>query len=483
MRSSLMLSAATVAVMAMLGTPAQAQDAGNGVAPATREIVVTGVFSGKAIEKAPISINVVTSRELEQKIAVSSADLLKNIPGVFVNSSLGEIRNVVFSRGISANSLDGSGGYYYVSLQEDGLPVDIITASNYGPDYYMRPDITLGRLEGLRGGTAAITGPNAPGGIFNYISKNGKTDPGMQADVKFGLQGNGNLPYYRLDAYSGGQLAENLFYSIGGFLRTDQGSRDAGYALDKGGQVKANLLYEYGRGSVLVTAKYLNDANDWNEFTPALGGKVIAPGFSNVTSNLQPISGSHCYPKVGGGQGCWNPSDLVHSRALAFGMTWKHDLTDTVHIENKARYSHNQSDWNAGAVLSVVSLQDPIVNLLMGTAFAAGTFNYYQNGTRLASMTANGNAFAPGNFNVTANNLPNQGILAGSNLPGNIGAYVGFGNVQKSASHQFNDQFTLTADAGAHHLALGGYVALGKLTTDASGSPGIGLMTLTLSRR
>lgn len=479
MRSSLMLSAATVAVMAMLDTPAQAQDAGNGVAPATREIVVTGVFSGKAIEKAPISINVVTSRELEQKIAVSSADLLKNIPGVFVNSSLGEIRNVVFSRGISANSLDGSGGYYYVSLQEDGLPVDIITASNYGPDYYMRPDITLGRLEGLRGGTAAITGPNAPGGIFNYISKNGKTDPGMQADVKFGLQGNGKLPYYRLDAYSGGQLAENLYYSIGGFLRTDQGSRDAGYALDKGGQVKANLLYEYGQGSVLVTAKYLNDANDWNEFTPALGGKVIAPGFSNVTSNLQPISGSHCYPKVGGGQGCWNPSDLVHSRALAFGMTWKHDLTDTVHIENKARYSHNQSDWNAGAVLSVVSLQDPIVNLLMGTAFAAGTFNYYQNGTRLASMTANGNAFAPGNFNVTANNLPNQGILAGSNLPGNIGAYVGFGNVQKSSSHQFNDQFTVTADAGAHHLALGGYVALGKLTTDASGSPGIGLMTLT----
>jgi hypothetical protein len=63
-----------------------------------------------------------------------------------------------------------------------------------------------------------ITGPNAPGGIFNYISKNGKTDPGLAADLKFGLQGNGKLPQYRADAYLGGQLRDNLYYAIGGFL-------------------------------------------------------------------------------------------------------------------------------------------------------------------------------------------------------------------------------------------------------------------------
>jgi outer membrane receptor for ferric coprogen and ferric-rhodotorulic acid len=77
-----------------------------------KEIIVTGVFAAKAAEKAPISINVVTSKDLAQQVAASSADLLKNVPGVFVNSALGEIRNVVFSRGISANSLDGAGGYY-----------------------------------------------------------------------------------------------------------------------------------------------------------------------------------------------------------------------------------------------------------------------------------------------------------------------------------------------------------------------------------
>jgi hypothetical protein len=135
-------------------------------------------------------------------------------------------------------------------------------------------------------------------------------------------------------------------------------------------------------------------------------------------------------------------------------------------------------------VLSVVSLQDPIVNILMGTAFLQpGTLNYYNanSGTLAASMQAGGSpsVFAPGYFNVTANNLPNQGIIANSNLAGNIGAYVGFGNAQKSWSNQISDQLTLTGDVGNHHLALGGFIGLAKLSTDYSGAPGIGLMTMT----
>lgn len=167
-RTSASLAALAVAALA---APALAQDSAqaDGAAAADNQIVVTGVFSAKSIENAPISISAVTAEELSQQIANSSADLIRNVPGVFVNSSLGEIRNVVFSRGVSANSLDGDGGYYYVSMQEDGLPVEPITSGNFGPDYFSRPDIMLDRLEGLRGGTATVTGNNAPGGIFNYI--------------------------------------------------------------------------------------------------------------------------------------------------------------------------------------------------------------------------------------------------------------------------------------------------------------------------
>ncbi|MEQ1495739.1 MAG: TonB-dependent receptor plug domain-containing protein, partial [Novosphingobium sp.] len=185
---------------------AQSSDAIDADKKAEPEIVVTGVFSAKSIETAPISISAVSAAEISQQNPVSAADVLKNVPGVFVNSSLGEIRNVVFSRGVSANSLDGDGGYFYVSMQEDGLPVEPVTTGNYGPDYFSRPDIMLNRLEGLRGGTATVTGTNAPGGIFNYISRTGKSHSGLEVQGKYGLEGDGRNPYYRADAYFGGRL-------------------------------------------------------------------------------------------------------------------------------------------------------------------------------------------------------------------------------------------------------------------------------------
>lgn len=474
MRKSWLFASTLLSAGMLAAGPALAQEAA--ATDATKDdhlIIVTGVFSAKSIEQAPISINVVTSKDLEQRVAVSAADLLKNVPGVYVNSGLGEIRNVVFSRGISANSLDGAGGYYYVSMQEDGLPVDLITASNYGPDYFLRPDITLSRLEGLRGGTAAITGPNAPGGIFNYISKNGKSAPGVQIQAKYGLEGNVKAPFYRIDAYAGGQLSDGLYYSLGGFYRASRGSHDPGYQSNNGGQIKANLLYEYDKGSLLFTAKYLDDRNSWNEFTPSLGGTRIAPGFSNTSSNLQPRNGSHCFPEPQGGSNCWDPSNLVHSQSLAFGLNWKHDLSDTIHFENKARFSHNTTHWNTGAVISIVPVTDPIVNLLMNTGFLPGTFNYTfrETGALALRMTSNGNTFAPGNYTVTTNNLPNQSLMQN-------GVYTGFAAVDDFRSSQFVDQMQLTAEMGRHTLALGGYAGLARLSDTPHGA-GIGLMTLT----
>ena len=121
--ASLFVSTAIVSGLLFSGT-AQAQSANDETKDP--EIIVTGVFSAKSIEDAPIAITAVTAEEIAQQVPVSTADILKNVPGVFVNSGLGEIRNVVFSRGVSANSLDGDGGYFYVSLQEDGLPGDLI---------------------------------------------------------------------------------------------------------------------------------------------------------------------------------------------------------------------------------------------------------------------------------------------------------------------------------------------------------------------
>lgn len=440
-----------------------------------RQIIVTGVFGARSIENAPISISVVSSEQLAQHASVSAADLLKNVPGVFVNSSLGEIRNVVFSRGISANSLDGSGGYYYVSLQEDGLPVELTTSTNFGPDYFLRPDLNLSRVEGLRGGTAAITGPNAPGGIFNYISRTGKSDPGFEVQVKGGLQGDLANPYYRGDVYAGGKLNENgLYYSVGGFYRWDRGSRDPGYAMNKGGQVHGNILYDYAGGSLLFSAKYLDDHNAWNEFTPSIGATRIAPGFTKTSSNLPPANGAHCFSNADGSNECWDPTKLVRSRSAAFGLKWKQEFGDGWNFENNARYTSSKTDWNSGALISASSLTDVVTSFINTSAFLpAGTINYsFRNSGNLAAS----NLVIPTPFGfsvqaVTQNNLPNQNLLAN-------GIFTQVAFVQHFKSENFVDQATLTKDLGNHHLALGGYLALAKLRLNQGGG-GIGFSTLT----
>lgn len=88
------------------------------------EVVVTGVFDQRTALESSIAISTLNSKAIARLAPNSAADLLSYTPGVYVNSSVGEINNTVFSRGVNAKqfSVAGGNGYYYVSLMEDGLP-------------------------------------------------------------------------------------------------------------------------------------------------------------------------------------------------------------------------------------------------------------------------------------------------------------------------------------------------------------------------
>lgn len=434
-------------------------------------VVVTGVFGATKVERAPISIAAITNEQIQQQPPISSADLLKNVPGVFVNSALGEVRNVVFSRGVSANSLDGAGGYYYVSMQEDGLPVELITSTNFGPDYFSRPDIMLNHLEGLRGGTAVVTGPNAPGGIFNYISKTGKSDPGMQVQAKYGLEGDGKNPYYRIDGYAGGRIGDSdLYYAVGGFYRRSDGARNPGYPMNDGGQIRGNLLWKYDGGQLLLTAKYLDDHNGWFEFTPSFGGDDphIAPGFSKTSSVLAPKDAAHCYSAITGGRRCWDPSNLVHSRELSFGANWNQDLGAGFALENRLRVSQKSADWNTGAVIFPLAITDFVVTALDGTVGLPGTFTYTN--SRTGAVLATVRSVTGLDRQVVSSNLPGSDVLKNGGL-----TEAAFD--QTFHARNFVDQITLTKEVGGHHLAVGGYASIARLSSTAYGA-GLGWATL-----
>lgn len=133
-------------------------------------VVITGTFDPRLSLESSTSISVLNQKDIQQNYPQGTASLLQNISGTFTDTSAGEVYTKVYTRGISASAEDDM-GWYYVSLQEDGLPVSLIQHSYYSPDLFQRADLMTERVEAIRGGSSAITAMNAPGGIYNFKSR------------------------------------------------------------------------------------------------------------------------------------------------------------------------------------------------------------------------------------------------------------------------------------------------------------------------
>ena len=344
------------------------------------EVIVTGVFDPRSKMKSSVAISTMNAKDLVKLAPVSAADLIKNVPGVYVNSSNGETRNTVYARGISANSNSSistaNNGYYYVSLQEDGLPVTAISDGDLTSDLFFRSDATTKRLEGVRGGTASITSVNAPGGIFNFLSKDGSE--GMNSvSVKSGLEGNGQNPFFRTDLSYGGKITDKLFYNIGGFYRNADGAKYPGYPLNKGGQVVANITKQYGEGSsIRVFAKYLNDRNGQNMVTMAQGFDKItlAPGVNVNDSYLLP-AGSVAIPDGRGGTFNFDPKRLSTNKDFSIGFNLNHKLKKNWTIGDNFKYSDKSVNSQTNAATSFTGLTDGSTYYFTGGAGGPGSVN------------------------------------------------------------------------------------------------------------
>src|SRR5688572_1115663 len=447
---------------------------------AIEEVIVTGVADARTRMESSVAISTVSSKQLDMQAAVSAADVLKNVPGVYVNSALGEIRNVVYSRGVSAGSVEAATGYYYVSLQEDGLPVTNVTWSNFGPDYFYRTDGTLKRLEAVRGGTASIFGANAPGGIFNYVSKTGQEAFGGELRAKLGMEGEFGNPYYRTDLNFGGAIAKDLYYNIGGFYRYSYGPRNAGYPMNHGGQIKANVVKKFDRGSVSFFAKYLNDNNGFFEFLPVKNFEdpKPAPGVERTTSYLPP-KGKTTVP-YGGPNNFeeYDPANLLNSKDYAAGMALDYDLGHGFTLRNSAKYTMKDLVWNSTAQAYPIELTNPNAHNLFGTAGMYGTYTLKRHGSdELLAVLKN----EPASVSATGVPTGNKYTILQSTLPGQEvvknGVVTQLALIQLAEANEIMDQLMLSKNVGNMTFTAGGFFANSKIKL-RNGRAGVGLSTI-----
>lgn len=447
--------------------------------PATlEEVVVTGVFDARTRLEASVAISTIGAKQIERTAATSATDLLKNIPGVYVNQARGEIWNTVYSRGLSAGSIDNVNGYYYVSMQEDGLPV---TNVNYGVDYFLRADAMTEKVEAVRGGTASILGANAPGGIFNYVTKTGGNKFEGEVRAKYGLEGNVKNPYYRADINFGGPLAAGWTYNVGGFLRQSNGARYPGYAMNNGGQIRANLLKKYKSGSLKIYGKFLNDKNALAEFIPTQNwaNPQIPNGFSATDSYYLPDVSLSLPINQGGETRSFNSTDKIHSREQAIGLNWNQKLGGGFSIKNDARFSAKKVDANIPAVVTPFATDGFLfyaIPHLLGK-FGTYTFKDRVNGQTLGTVTQ-----AP---NIINGNFAGFNIIPGdnNNFPG--------ANVQKNSlfflplfysandRKEFADQFSISKKLDNMNFTLGAFYSHVNLDVIGGGQDfGIGVGTM-----
>lgn len=231
--------------------PARAPPAEPARAFGMEEIVVTGTASRARTKfESSVAVSTFSRDDITRRAASSTADLISAVPGFWVESTAGTTQGNVFARGIVQD-----GGYRYVGLVEDGLPVyPVFELSFYNPDQFIRPSESTARVEVVRGGTAPIFTSGAVGGTINFISEEPPRMP--ETRIRAAVSDFGSA---LLDVYWGAPLSDNWRLSAGGYLRQSDGIRDPGYAADRGGQVRADLLRQFDNGAIELYARYLDD--------------------------------------------------------------------------------------------------------------------------------------------------------------------------------------------------------------------------------
>ncbi|MEN7550388.1 TonB-dependent receptor [Rapidithrix thailandica] len=295
------------------------------------DIVVTGVRNPRAKIESSVAITTLSSKQIEQKAPINTADLLKTIPGFYVESSGGDVGNNLFARGIPA-----AGAYEFVQVQEDGLPVFEDGALQFAnADNFLRVDESIDKMESVRGGSGAIFASNAPGGIINFISKTG--GPEFRGVGKITVSDYG---MFRTDLNFGGPIGEKLRYNIGGFYRYDEGIRSTGYPANLGGQIKANLTYLLDNGHVRVYVKKLDDRNLFYTPIPLKNpdDPEGIPGFDPNFGTFSSVNANKLrIPLAEGGTFERSLENGVHPNVTAFGGEFIRDLSPHITFKNSLR--------------------------------------------------------------------------------------------------------------------------------------------------
>jgi|GEM_PF-1276824 len=300
------------------------------------EILVTGVGAATDARKANVSYSVLTEDDMSKFTPISADDMLRDLPGVVVESNDGVARNEVFTRGMTIGTGSNTSGYFWTTILEDGLPVVPFKFGGFQDGYFYRADISTSRVEAVRGGSSATAVSTSVGATFNYIT--GPVKAGGSVQARIGFEGDDlHLSWKQIDGQYGWTNKEGDFgIGVSGFYRTSNGQVNPGYNLNEGGQFRLRATKQYttdnGSGMFVVGFKHLDDTNaELTAFQQPVygidGGEEIE-GFGR-DANLFLKGGKQTVPNYfKPGTHTLDPTAGFRYRQDASSLNWTHNTDD-----------------------------------------------------------------------------------------------------------------------------------------------------------
>jgi len=313
-------------------TPASKTATGETPDQRTEEIIVTGVGKATSARKANVAYSVLNEDDMSKFTPISADDMLRDMPGVVVESNDGVARNEVFTRGMTIGTGSNTSGYFWTTILEDGLPVVPFKFGGFQDGYFYRADISTSRVEGIRGGSSATAVSTSVGATFNYIT--GPVKAGGSVQTRIGFEGDDlHLSWKQIDGQYGWTNKEGDFgVGVSGFYRTSNGQVNPGYNLNKGGQFRIRTTKEYttdnGSGMFVIGYKHLDDTNaELTAFQqPVYGSTGVEdiPGFGR-DANLFLNGGKQTVPNYfKAGTHTLDPNEGFRYKQDASTLNWTH---------------------------------------------------------------------------------------------------------------------------------------------------------------
>ena len=311
------------------------------------EVVVTATATKTKKLDASFEITTTSLAEIRDAAPLSSADLLKVVPGLWAESSGGPT-----GANIEIAGYPGSSGAPYVTYSLNGSPMYPSHNLSFMDDSSLfRLDDTVERAEFVVGGPSVVFSDGQLGATANFILRQGTDTPHGEFAVTGGSEG-----MFRIDGFYGGPVMQDWRVSIGGYYEQSDGIRTSQFPAIEGGQLTITLARAWDQGSILFYGRTLNEKDLFITDIPLSASGTGSntsyssfPGFDALTgyyagNALQGLSVQEC-------PGCApltaNLADGRGTNLNTFGNNLSLDLEGGVELDNKLQYTSGDVPTNA----------------------------------------------------------------------------------------------------------------------------------------